>query len=167
MNKISIWTRHRAGTHSGNAGILGAISGMLKRTIILLACALLLGVVIFVLVESFSWLDAHNAIITALATVLLAIITLGLVWSGVQQHKTTRAQLRAYLSVIIGTAVYQERDKNFRFEAKPAIVNNGQTPAYNVRYRIKADIFTDSVAASYTFREPPDVDKKPIQFWPP
>src|SRR5262249_20928665 len=113
---------------------------MLKRTIILLACALLLlGVAIFLLVENSSWLDAQNAIITALATVLLAISTPVLVWSGVQQHKTTRAQLRAYLSVVIGTAVYQERDKNLRFEAKPTIVNTGQTPAYNVRYRIKAD----------------------------
>src|SRR5262249_37627633 len=63
--------------------------------------------------------DTHNAMITALATVLLAVITLGLVWSGVEQQNTTRAQLRAYLSVIVGAAVYQERNKGLKFEAKP------------------------------------------------
>ena len=46
------------------------------------------------------------------------------------------------------------------------ILNNGQTPAYNVRLRIKADIFTDSVAAGYTFKEPPDVAKSQSSIGP-
>jgi hypothetical protein len=153
---------------------------MLKQ-ILLLAVAILVGLAIFVWVETFSssfqtciqqetaislrdyarcterFAETHNAMITALATVLLAVITLGLVWSGVEQQNTTRAQLRAYLSVIIGTAVYQERHKGLKFEAKPTILNNGQTPAYNVRYRAKADILTDSVARDYSFTEPPDI----------
>jgi hypothetical protein len=32
--------------------------------------------------------DLHNALITALATVLLAVITSGLIWSGVEQLNT-------------------------------------------------------------------------------
>ena len=102
-------------------------------------------------------LERHSGAIIGVATVVLAVITWRLVTLGRGQSETTRAQLRAYLSVIIGSAIYQERDKGLRFEAKPAIVNNGQTPAYKVRYRIKADIFTDSVALGYTFTEPPDV----------
>jgi len=41
--------------------------------------------------------DAHNALITAVATFLLTIVTLGLILGAVDQQKTTRAQLRAYL----------------------------------------------------------------------
>ena len=47
-------------------------------------------------------------------------------------------QMRSYLSVVIGVAIYQERDRGIRFEARPSIKNNGSTPAYNVRYRASA-----------------------------
>jgi hypothetical protein len=175
---------------------------MLKQTISLLA-ALLIGLTVFVWIESFSssfqicvnqetakaaadqgndknysfpilvrsyarcterFANERNALITAVATVLLSIITLGLVWSAVEQQNTTRAQLRAYLSVVIGAAVYQ--DDTHKFEAKPAILNNGQTPAYNVRYGIKAEILSDSVAAGFTFTEPPDVPKSQSSIGP-
>jgi hypothetical protein len=114
-------------------------------------------VVVSLLIYIGQVLEAHAGAITGLATVVLAIITWRLVTLGKDQSETTRAQLRAYLAVVVGSAVFQD-DKN-KFEAKPAILNNGQTPAYNVRYRIKADILTDSVAIGYTFTEPPDVPK--------
>jgi hypothetical protein len=110
-------------------------------------------------------LEAHAGAITGIATVVLAVITWRLVTLGREQSRTARAQLRAYLSVVIGDGVYQE-GAIYKFEAKPVIVNNGQTPAYNVRYRIKADIFTDSVAASFTFTEPPDVSKSQSSIGP-
>jgi hypothetical protein len=99
-------------------------------------------------------LEAHAGAITGVATVVLAVITWRIVTLGKEQSETTRAQLRAYLSVVIGTAVYQDRINNFQFEAKPSIVNNGATPAYNVRYSAKAEILTDRIAESYIFREP-------------
>ena len=43
------------------------------------------------------FLERNNGAITALATILLAVITWGLVRSGVEQQNTTRAQLRAYV----------------------------------------------------------------------
>jgi hypothetical protein len=55
-------------------------------------------------------------------------------------RERTAMQMRAYLSVVIGAAVYQERDKNLRFEGKPYILNSGNTPAHNVRYLGKAEI---------------------------
>jgi hypothetical protein len=99
-------------------------------------------------------LEAHAGTITGVATAVLAVITWRIVTLGKEQSETTRAQLRAYLSVVVGTAIYQERSKDLMFEAKPSILNNGQTPAYNVRYSAKAEILSDSVAASYIFREP-------------
>jgi hypothetical protein len=47
-------------------------------------------------------------------------------------------QMRAYLTVEIGTALYQ--DERLRFEAKPVLTNNGLTPARNVCFRVMADI---------------------------
>jgi hypothetical protein len=46
-------------------------------------------------------------------------------------------QMRAYISVEVGTAIFQ--DKNLRFEAIPTLTNNGLTPA-----RILADILDGS-----------------------
>ena len=109
-------------------------------------------------------LEEYAGAITGVATVLLAVVTWRLVTLGQEQSRTTRRQLRAYLSVVVGTAVYQD-DRN-RFEAKPFILNNGQTPAYNVRYRIKAEILGDTVAQDYTFTEPPDVPKSQSSIGP-
>ncbi len=89
--------------------------------------------------------------ITALATVLLTIVTGGFVWLGYLQFVTTRSQLRAYLSVIIGSAIEQDRSKGLKFEGNPTLQNHGQTPAYRVRYVGKADIIPDSLVNNYQF----------------
>jgi hypothetical protein len=97
------------------------------------------------------FLEAHAGAITGVATAILAIITWRIVSLGKDQSETTRKQLRAYLSIVIGQATYQDDARNIRFEAKPLLINNGETPAYNVRVRIKADILTDSVSKNFTF----------------
>jgi hypothetical protein len=67
---------------------------------------------------------------TAFATILLALITGGLVYFGFEQAKTTRAQLRAYLFIDecrikdVGAMGYPE--------ATVDIKNFGQTPAHGV-----------------------------------
>lgn len=94
--------------------------------------------------------ENHGAI-TALSTVLLAAITFGILWLGFKQSETSRAELRAYLSVTIGAAVFQDHAIPLRFEGKPTLRNNGKTPAYNVRYIGKADIIPDSLVDSYVF----------------
>jgi hypothetical protein len=45
-----------------------------------------------------------------------------------------RKQLRAYLHMIPGTVDEQNPATNFRMQAKPFIINKGQTPAYDVQY---------------------------------
>jgi hypothetical protein len=62
----------------------------------------------------------------------------------------TGQQIRAYLCVNIWTGVYQERAKGLRFEAKPILINTGQTPAYNVSYKAKADIFPFPLPDNFT-----------------
>lgn len=70
-------------------------------------------------------------------------------------RERTAAQMRAYLSVIVGAAIYQERDKSIRFEAKPVVVNNGFTPARMVRCRAKAAILRPPIPADFDFRLEP------------
>lgn len=50
-------------------------------------------------------------------------------------------QMRAYLTVNIGSAYYQERDKNVMFGGVPRLINTGQTPAHNVSYTASAAIY--------------------------
>jgi hypothetical protein len=102
----------------------------------------------------------------AASTFLLVIVTFMLVLTAIAQMRTTRRQLRAYLSVVIGGAVYQDPAVPLKFEAKPLIKNNGQTPAYNVRYRIKAEIISDTAAKNYTFDTPPDIPKSQSSIGP-
>jgi hypothetical protein len=59
-------------------------------------------------------------------------------------------QLRAYLGVAIGHAIYQETSNNKRFEALPILINYGFSPAHKVAYWARAEILP--------FPLPPDFD---------
>lgn len=60
-------------------------------------------------------------------------------------------QMRAYLAVDIGQAIYQ--DKNLKFESDPILVNTGFTPARNVCYRVMADILPTNLPNNYKFED--------------
>jgi hypothetical protein len=81
--------------------------------------------------------EAHNALITAFGTILLSVITFGLILAAVDQQRTTRAQLRAYVAVDGGSAtlkhVVVNGSRDEFIEALVAIKNFGVTPAYNYR----------------------------------
>ncbi len=70
------------------------------------------------------------------------------------QQKFWRKQMRAYISVLAHDALYQERDKGIRFEARPLFVNNGHTPAYNLLYDIKCNVVSTPISDSHDFRLP-------------
>ncbi len=60
-------------------------------------------------------------------------------------RETAQYQLRAYVSVSIGPAIYQERRAqdvggDLMFEARPLLINTGQTPAKNLRFKARAAI---------------------------
>jgi len=72
-----------------------------------------------------------------------------------------KAVMRAYLTVLIGDALWQERrvgQDDLKFEAKPNIVNTGSTPARKLRIRIRADILPIPIPATFDFPLPPADD---------
>ncbi len=66
----------------------------------------------------------------------------------------TAQQMRAYLTVVVHGGVYQERDKGLKFEAKPMLINTGQTPAHKVNYWANAAILPTELPADFDFPEP-------------
>jgi hypothetical protein len=72
-----------------------------------------------------------------------------------------REIMRAYLSVIIGMAVYQERQEGKKFEGKPLIVNTGSTPARNLRVWISADIMAINKAETFDYPLSEEMAKAP------
>jgi hypothetical protein len=68
----------------------------------------------------------------------------------------TARQMRAYLSVLVHGGSYQERSRNIKFEARPALINTGHTPAHKVTYRAKADVLPFPLADDYVFSDPED-----------
>jgi hypothetical protein len=80
---------------------------------------------LFFLIGSGQFLDAHNGVITGIATALLAYITWGLVLIAKEQSATTRAQLRAYVSITQVKITKQRQSIDIEF------INTGQTPAYD------------------------------------
>ena len=57
----------------------------------------------------------------------------------------SKRQLRAYLAVVVGEAVFQERrerpEGDLLFEARPVLVNTGRTPARKIRFKARAALY--------------------------
>lgn len=66
-------------------------------------------------------------------------------------RERTAQQMRAYLCVQVGGAVYQERNKNLKFEGKPLLVNTGHTPANKVSYQASAALLPVPLPGDFTF----------------
>ena len=66
-----------------------------------------------------------------------------------------RAQMRAYLGVIPGTLIEQDDTTGVRIELQPWIVNNGLTPAHNVRYNAVIEVMSVPIPSGFGFELPP------------
>lgn len=66
-------------------------------------------------------------------------------------ERATTNQMRAYLSVTVGTAVYQDRPNGIRFEGKPVLLNTGQTPAHKVGFKAKAALLPVPLPKDFDF----------------
>ena len=77
-----------------------------------------------------TWVQLHNDSINAVSTALLTLVTIILVWVAIRQFTTTRAQLRAYVSVNLD----KSRAPIINAQTGPTVVlvakNSGQTPAF-------------------------------------
>ncbi len=60
-------------------------------------------------------------------------------------------QMRAYISVVIGSATYQERTKNLKFQAIPSVINAGLTPAHKVSFKAGAAILPNPLPDDFDF----------------
>jgi hypothetical protein len=87
--------------------------------------------------------------VTALA-LFLTLFFIG--WQALLMRQTilssedsSKRELRAYLAVAIGEALYQERRQaplsDLKFEARPLLLNTGRTPAHNIQFKARAAIF--------------------------
>lgn len=65
-------------------------------------------------------------------------------------------QMRAYISVLISNGVYQERDKNLKFDVRPMVINTGQTPAHKLTYWASARILPNPLPEDFDFPEGED-----------
>ncbi len=74
------------------------------------------------------------------------------------QRDFWQRQLRAYLAVEVGGAVYQVGEKNLRFEVKPVLVNTGHTPAYRVAVSARAEVISIPVTDSFNFYVPDPIE---------
>jgi hypothetical protein len=81
--------------------------------------------------------------------------TLAMQEANALSRETRDKQLRAYVTVLIGDAVYQ--DEHLRFAARPTLFNVGSTPASNVRWRIAADILPAPLTPDVKLRLPQEV----------
>jgi hypothetical protein len=73
--------------------------------------------------------------------------------------------LRAYVTVIVGTAAYQQRNQpgqaDVKFMASPTVTNTGFTQARNVRIRKKSAILPVPPPDDFTFPLPPEDPNEP------
>jgi hypothetical protein len=111
------------------------------------------------------FIDANDGGITALATIVIAAFTFTLWRATTEQGTLTRIaisdaressnrELRAYISVVIGTAAFQERPSGTKFAGHPTLRNSGRTPAYNVRHFGKAEIIPHAIVDNFRFERP-------------
>jgi hypothetical protein len=162
-------------------------------------------IAILILLSIARFLENHNAAITALFTVVLAVSTI-LLWrstdklwaAAIQQgadmetsiaHASRSAaametvaanieanseislehlsagkenaarQMRAYLGVGIGHAIYQETSNSKRFEALPTLANYDFTPAHNVSYWAAARILPFPLPDDFDFSQATEISE--------
>ena len=71
-----------------------------------------------------------------------------------RQKVVTELQSRAYLSIVFIGVVPQNRQTGYRYEPRFGMVNNGHTPAYDVSFRINADVCPVPLPADFPFSLP-------------
>jgi hypothetical protein len=79
-----------------------------------------------------------------------------------RQRVVSELQSRAYLLVVFAVLVPQNRATGYRFEPRMGLVNNGNTPAYNVSFRTAADVCPFPLPADFAFPLPDELSTRSI-----
>ena len=62
--------------------------------------------------------------------------------------------LRAYVCVDFGAAHFQKPETGFKFEVRLLLINAGQTPAYKVAFKVRADVLPFPLPQDFDFAVP-------------
>ena len=78
-------------------------------------------------------------------------------------EEASRRELRAYLTVVIGAALFQERRDeekggDLKFECRPLLVNTGRTPARKVIFKARAAVMPIPLPKGINLPDAPDED---------
>jgi uncharacterized protein YggU (UPF0235/DUF167 family) len=71
-----------------------------------------------------------------------------------RQKLITELQSRAYLTTVFESMVPQNTESGVRFEPRLRLVNQGHTPAYNIRFTMRADVIPFPLANDFAFDLP-------------
>ncbi len=79
---------------------------------------------------------------------------------------SSKRELRAYLNVVIGEAIWQERRPpavggDLMFEGRPLLINTGRTPAKNIIFKARAAVLPAPLPRSTRLPEEPDIEIPP------
>jgi len=66
-------------------------------------------------------------------------------------REVSARQMRAYLSVLLNTGIYQEREHNLKFDVRPLVYNSGNTPAHKFTYWANAKILPNPLPHDFDF----------------
>jgi hypothetical protein len=114
-----------------------------------------------------SFLERHDKSVLGGFTIVLAISTIGLwlatnkLWEAGERQlrhlsETAAMELRAYISVEFGQNTLQ--NKATRFEFRPVVVNNGSTPASDVRIASNLGLVPPAIPPNFDYEIPKPMD---------
>ena len=75
--------------------------------------------------------------------------------------EASKRELRAYLAVVIGSALYQQKRSankggDLKFECRPILINNGRTPARKIIFKSRAAILPIPLPKETNLPDAPD-----------
>ena len=108
-----------------------------------------------------AWPEGVTALAVLLTLFFIAWQALLMRQSVSASDEVSKRELRAYLTVVIGSGIFQERrdeDKggDLKFESDPLLVNTGRTPARNMIFKARAAIMPIPLPQGISLPDVPD-----------
>jgi len=110
------------------------------------------------------WFSGNKDSLSALSSILLTVITFGLVWTAIRQEHTTRAQLRAYVSATPNFVT--SFDETHWTSARYTIQNIGPTPAFGMQHLGKVAALPQNLPAHFELPEIRSTYTEPLVLFP-
>lgn len=107
------------------------------------------------------WPEGVTALAVLLTLFFIAWQALLMRQSVSASDEVSKRELRAYLTVIIGSGIFQQRRPeakggDLKFESRPLIINTGRTPARNITHKARAAIMALPLPKGVNLPDAPD-----------